>query len=47
MKFKELIEAQHGNTGIIDDYSLLPKAEHSKELFAWDDGFIWEMTPKR
>lgn len=42
-KFKDLVEGQGGDPGIIDDPSLMPQAEFCIDLKAWDDGYIEEL----
>ncbi|GAB6989335.1 pyrimidine-nucleoside phosphorylase [Paenibacillus pini] len=39
-KFKEFIEAQGGNSGFIDDYSLLPQAKETIEVLSETSGYI-------
>lgn len=39
-KFTELVKAQGGDSGIADDYSLLPKAAHRIEIKAPKTGFV-------
>src|SRR5205823_4063554 len=39
-KFREMIEAQGGDAGIIDDYTLLPGAQQRTELRAPRRGYI-------
>lgn len=39
-KLKELIEIQGGNPAVVDDYSLLPKAQYSQEIFLKKTGFV-------
>lgn len=39
-KFQEMIEAQGGNSGITEDYSLLPQAEMKTQVLAKRDGFV-------
>lgn len=43
-KFRELISAQGGNPAVIDDYSLLPKSSHVKELKSSKKGYIYSMN---
>ncbi|MFC7320763.1 pyrimidine-nucleoside phosphorylase [Halobacillus campisalis] len=38
--FRKLIEAQHGDTAMIDDLSLLPQASYDIEVAAEEDGFV-------
>lgn len=39
-KFRELIEAQGGNAGVIDDEDLLPKSGHQCFVKAPQDGYV-------
>lgn len=39
-KFKELIEAQGGDSSVINDYSKLPQANHKIEVKAETDGYV-------
>ncbi len=39
-KFREIIEAQDGNPGVLDDPSLLPRAEHVIEVFSLASGVV-------
>ena len=39
-KFRELIDAQGGNSNIIDDYSLLPCCKYKAEFISEYDGYI-------
>ncbi|MFC7060520.1 pyrimidine-nucleoside phosphorylase [Halobacillus seohaensis] len=41
--FRKLIESQHGDTAMIDDLSLLPKAAHAIEVTAEQDGYVAEI----
>ena len=43
-KFKELIKWQGGNTEIINDYSIFPKAKESRRLKSMESGFIAEIN---
>jgi len=42
-KFRDLVEGQGGDPGIIEDYSLMPQAEFCSELEAWEEGYIEEL----
>lgn len=42
-KFREMVEAQGGDSRFIDDYSLLPHAAHKLEIYAASDGYISEI----
>ena len=46
-KFRDLVEGQGGDPGIIDDYSLMPQAEFCMELKSWDEGYIEELDAMR
>jgi pyrimidine-nucleoside phosphorylase len=39
-KFRAIIEAQGGDPRVVDDYSRLPKAQHTMDVKAERDGFI-------
>jgi pyrimidine-nucleoside phosphorylase len=39
-KFRAIIEAQGGDPRVVDDYSRLPKAQHTMDVKAARDGFI-------
>lgn len=43
-KFRKMIKAQGGSDSFIDDYSLLPRAEHKLDIYAGSDGFISEIN---
>lgn len=43
-KFKELIEGQGGNSRVIDDYSLFPKAKYELKLKAEASGYIYSIN---
>ncbi len=38
--FRTMIEAQHGDPSVIDDYSVLPKAPVKHEIYADRDGYL-------
>ncbi|MFN8578080.1 MAG: thymidine phosphorylase [Candidatus Sericytochromatia bacterium] len=42
-KFKEFVEAQGGNTEVINNYDLMPKAEHHIDILCPDNGYISEL----
>ena len=46
-KFRDLVEGQGGDPGIIEDYSLMPQAEFCMELKSWDEGYIEELDAMR
>ena len=46
-KFQEIIANQGGNPRVLDDYSLLPKAEHELELTAQEDGYVKKIDAVR
>ncbi len=46
VKFKDFISYQGGNTDIVDDYSILPKASYSKVITSDIDGYINKMDCK-
>ncbi len=39
-KLREMIELQGGNSAVIDDYSVFAQAEISREIYAFEDGYI-------
>jgi pyrimidine-nucleoside phosphorylase len=39
-KMREIIEAQHGNARVVDDYSLLPRAAHERRVLAGRAGYV-------
>ena len=39
-KFKEIVASQHGEVGIIDDYTKLPQSSIKYEVKATEDGFV-------
>lgn len=39
-KLREMIELQHGNPEVINDYTVFEQPKRSKEIFASDDGYI-------
>lgn len=41
-KFKEIIEAQGGNSDVINDYSLLPQAKYKIEVTSTQSGYVTE-----
>lgn len=43
-KFKEFIEAQGGNTEVINNYDLMPKAEHHIDILCNESGFVGELN---
>ncbi len=43
-KLRKMIEAQHGNPGVIDDYSLFPGANIIEEFESPEDGYISEIN---
>ncbi|MFP4687873.1 MAG: hypothetical protein ACLFN5_07195, partial [bacterium] len=43
-KLADIIEAQSGNSGVIDDYSLFPGAEVEEKLGAPEAGFVQEIN---
>lgn len=43
-KFRELLTQQGGNTGIIDDYSLLPLSPSKIQVKAESDGYIYSIN---
>lgn len=45
-KFRELISRQWGDSRVIDDYSIFPKAEFKIPLTALEDGFISRIEAK-
>jgi pyrimidine-nucleoside phosphorylase len=46
-KFKQIIEAQRGNSRIIDDYSFLPQAKNRIKILSPNKGFIQEIIMRR
>jgi len=42
-KFRDMIAGQGGDPGIIENYSLMPQADFSLELEAWEEGYIEEL----
>lgn len=46
-KLKEMVSEQGGNPAWIDDTSLFPKAEHSLEIKADEDGYIHHMDAEK
>lgn len=44
-KFRQLIEAQGGEPGVIDDYSLMPQAEFKAEYRAEKSGYVHSIDP--
>ena len=46
-KFAEFVDGQGGDPGIINNYSLFPKAEFSKEIIALAGGFIKEIEARK
>lgn len=42
-KFKALIAAQEGNASVVDDLSLLPKAQHVTDVLSTASGYITDM----
>jgi len=46
-KFKQIIKAQKGNPGIIDDYSLLPQAKDRLKILSPNRGFIHKIMMKQ
>ena len=46
-KFREFIEAQGGNSQIIDDYSLLPKAKYVANVAAHKSGWIKSINAEK
>lgn len=44
-KFEELIEAQGGNSKVVEDLSLLPQAKYTRDVFAPKDGYITDIDP--
>ena len=46
-KLKELVSAQGGDTAVIDDTDLLPKAELSVEIKAEKDGFVGRIDAEK
>lgn len=43
-KFREMVEAQGGDSSFINDYSLLPCSAHKLEICAGEDGWIAEVN---
>jgi len=39
-KMREIIEAQHGDARVVDDYSLLPRAHDERRVLAGRSGFV-------
>ncbi|MBA2339293.1 MAG: thymidine phosphorylase [Pyrinomonadaceae bacterium] len=39
-KFRELIEAQGGDAGVIDDYTRMPPAAHEEDLLSESNGYV-------
>lgn len=39
-KFRELIQAQGGNSAVIDDYTVLPQAKYTRQYKATQSGFV-------
>ena len=46
-RFRKMIELQGGDPGVIDDYSLLPSAARTKEIFAAETGVITGISCER
>jgi pyrimidine-nucleoside phosphorylase len=46
-KFAEFVDGQGGDPGIINNYSLFPKAEFSKEIIALSGGFVKEIEARK
>ncbi len=44
IKFREMIEAQNGDSSFIDDYSLLPHTKYKLEVKLKYDGYIYEIN---
>lgn len=42
-KFREFIEAQDGNPEVIENYDLMPKAEHHIEILSKETGYVNEL----
>ncbi len=38
---RKMIEKQHGDPGVIDDYDLFPRTKIIKEVKAEEDGYLW------
>jgi pyrimidine-nucleoside phosphorylase len=45
-KFREVIDAQGGNPGIVDDPAALPQAPRAVVLDAWRDGVVTSVAPR-
>lgn len=43
-KFKAIIEAQHGDSRVLEDYNLMPQAEYTWDFVAERDGFVQELV---
>ena len=39
-KFIQTISRQSGDPRVVEDYSLLPRAQHEDSLVAWEDGYL-------
>lgn len=39
-KFAQVIAEQGGNARVVEDYSLLPTAEHEDSIVAWEEGIV-------
>jgi len=42
-KMRDMIAAQGGDVGVVDDYKLFPQAKYSASLLASEDGYITQM----
>lgn len=43
-KFREFVEAQGGNPEVIENYDIMPKAEHQIEILSDNAGFITQLS---
>ena len=46
-KFKEVIEGQGGNSSVIDDYTIFPQAEFSKDIICEESGYVFEINARQ
>ena len=46
-KLKELIEAQGGNSKVIEDYSIFKQPKHTIEIFAKESGFVEKIEAEK
>ncbi len=44
-KFRQMVEAQGGNPGFVDDYGLLPQAKSTEDVHAGTSGYVRSIDP--